>query len=287
MKCMNMTNNFISRIIEGTLFSLIALLAIVFAYTMPLGCWFFAFLLIGTTSLACWEYCQMVQRKGIKPFTPLLLLTGSGYLLLHAASLFHLINDTVSIFWLLLGLLALSIPILRSAEEIVFPTAVTLLGFIYIFIPAQLLLNMTYLPGPEQESPNRWWLVWLLLIVKGSDSAAYFGGKLFGKKPLTTISPKKTWEGFFIGCLGGAILSWAMGFCFTAPKLNSLTFLLLGGLLSAIACIGDLIESRLKREVGVKDSNNIPGLGGVLDMADSLLFTIPFVYVCFNLLGGK
>lgn len=284
---MPVSKNFISRILEGTLLTAIAFVTITYAYNRPFGCWFFSSLIIAASTTACWEYCRIIQQKGIKLYASLLLVAGCGYMIVHTASLFSLISTSIPFTWLLLALAALSIPILKSKEDIILPTACTLLGFVYIFIPTQLLLDMTYSTSPAATMPSRWWLIWTLLIVKGSDSAAYFGGKLFGKRPLTPISPKKTWEGFFIGCFIGASISWLMGFLFDAPSLSPTIFFLLGGIVSAIACIGDLIESRLKREVGIKDSNSIPGLGGFLDMADSLLFVIPFSYLCFILFGSK
>lgn len=271
---------------EGTLLVIVAVLTIAFAYHEPLGRWFFSLIFIAVATLASWEYGTLLQRKNIRTFLPLLLIGGSGYLLLSTASLFHLISDALPLLWLLLSLGALSIPILREKQENIFSSvAFTLFGFVYCFLPAKLLLDMTYSAPPSGGLPTRWWLIWTLLIVKGSDSAAYFGGKLFGKRPLTSISPNKTQEGFVIGCLFGGLCSLLMGLAFDAPRVSSLTYFILGVLLSIVASVGDLIESRFKREIGVKDSNSLPGLGGFLDMADSLLLAIPFAYFCFFLLG--
>ena len=113
--------------------------------------------------------------------------------------------------------------------------------------------------------------VWL------ADCAAYFVGRRFGRRKLApSISPGKTWE----GALGAVVAVMAYGF-FLVPasfNLNPVLLLLLMALLTAISIIGDLFESLLKRQAGLKDSSNIlPGHGGVLDRIDSLTSTLPMV----------
>ena len=133
-----------------------------------------------------------------------------------------------------------------------------------------------------------WWQTLLLACVSTwvCDSAALFGGTRFGKHKLAPlVSPKKTWEG--AAC--GALSSFASGLvCWliirTASPVTLSLCLLTSFLASTMGQIGDLAESLLKRMIGVKDfSNLIPGHGGVFDRADSLLFSIPTVYLCFLL----
>ena len=96
------------------------------------------------------------------------------------------------------------------------------------------------------------------------------------------VSPGKTWEGTIIGVL----ITFALSFTFNSLvfKLNDYSWPLLGILIPVLATIGDLVESKLKREAGIKDSGSImPGHGGVLDRFDSLIFVSPFVYVFFKI----
>jgi phosphatidate cytidylyltransferase len=119
-----------------------------------------------------------------------------------------------------------------------------------------------------------------------TNASAYFFGKSLGKNKLAPyISPKKTWEGAIGGFCIALIAS--MGFHVLANLPNnpipiSLSFwesIFLGGILSFLAQLGDLAESLLKRDVGVKDSSHIPGVGGILDIVDSLVFTSPALYL--------
>jgi phosphatidate cytidylyltransferase len=116
-----------------------------------------------------------------------------------------------------------------------------------------------------------------------SDSGAYIVGSLIGRhKMIPRISPGKTWEGF-----GGAIVvSTLASLVFVhflgdrMPAMTTMHAIILGVVLSSTAVIGDLIESLFKREAGVKDSGNFfPGIGGILDLLDSLLFNAPIMYL--------
>ncbi len=123
-----------------------------------------------------------------------------------------------------------------------------------------------------------WWVVAALTVTWGNDTAAYVGGRLFGRHKLfPTVSPNKTWEGFLSGFAGAFCLLLVLRAVFAK-------FLTLGdcGMLAAVGGIlgplGDLCESMLKRSFGVKDSGrSIPGHGGMLDRIDSLLFIAPWV----------
>lgn len=114
-----------------------------------------------------------------------------------------------------------------------------------------------------------------------NDTSAYFSGRFFGKHPLfKRVSAKKTWEGFFGGALGSALIVFGL-FFFLAPRfdigidIKDCLFILLPSML--LAPLGDLIESRLKRIYDIKDSSQIlPGHGGILDRIDGLLVVLPW-----------
>jgi phosphatidate cytidylyltransferase len=136
---------------------------------------------------------------------------------------------------------------------------------------------------PGLGADGKFYVLYFILVTKFSDSGAYVVGSLIGKhKMIPRISPGKTWEGF-----GGAIaVSTGASLLFAhlaGPRLTGMTWAhatILGVLLSMTAVVGDLIESTFKREAGVKDSGSFfPGIGGILDLLDSLLFNAPIMYL--------
>ncbi|MGK2862350.1 MAG: phosphatidate cytidylyltransferase [Chitinophagaceae bacterium] len=126
----------------------------------------------------------------------------------------------------------------------------------------------------------------IILSIWINDTMAYIVGSLVGKTPLSKISPKKTWE----GTIGGIILSIGVVsfifplFLFHSPDFSFSIFLaLITGIAAITGTLGDLLESKIKRMAGIKDSGQImPGHGGFLDRFDSLLLAIPFVWLFFN-----
>ena len=129
-----------------------------------------------------------------------------------------------------------------------------------------------------------YYVLYFILVTKFSDTGAYAVGSLIGRhKMIPRISPGKTWEGF-----GGAIVVSTLrepGLrAFSGrqkmPGMNWMHAVVLGVILSSAAVVGDLIESLFKREAGVKDSGKFfPGIGGILDLLDSLLFNAPIMYL--------
>jgi phosphatidate cytidylyltransferase len=135
--------------------------------------------------------------------------------------------------------------------------------------------------------PGVAWIYYACAITWLQDTSAYFMGRQFGRHKLAPIlSPKKTWEGA-AGGLIGAILTgiacvWLLGLPIT--PLQGALLGLVGGI---VGPLGDLSESLIKRQVGLKDAGNlIPGHGGLLDRADSLLFTIPILYYLIRLFAA-
>jgi phosphatidate cytidylyltransferase len=122
---------------------------------------------------------------------------------------------------------------------------------------------------------------WSIFIVMASDTCAFFAGRAWGKHYMApSISPKKTWEGAVVGLLGSIIISIVLGIAFSLP-FSYWQLATLGFLIGVLAQIGDMVESLLKRNTGVKDSGNlIPGHGGILDRVDSFILVGAIVYYC-------
>lgn len=145
----------------------------------------------------------------------------------------------------------------------------TLFCTLYVSLFALLPVLRSAKNGAGSLETGGWfWLV--LASVWAGDTLAYYGGKRFGKHPLSPLSPKKTWEGFLIGIMAATCVA-PIGAHFLG--LPPATAALLGGVVGLAAPAGDLLESFFKRELGVKDLGTLlPGHGGVLDRCDSLLF---------------
>ena len=157
----------------------------------------------------------------------------------------------------------------------------TLFGLMYVAWLLNFITKINYFPNIGDS--GAYYLIYFLMVTKFSDMGAYVTGSLIGKhKMVPSISPGKTWEGFAgaIVISTGASLVFAH---FAQSKLYGMTWyhaIILGVMLSIAAVIGDLIESVLKRRAKIKDSgHHLPGIGGVLDLLDSLLFNAPLMYL--------
>jgi phosphatidate cytidylyltransferase len=157
--------------------------------------------------------------------------------------------------------------------------ATTLFGLMYVPWLLNFFQKIYFFPGVD----GKYFLLYFVLITKFSDMGAYAVGSLIGRhKMIPRISPNKTWEGFAGAILvsTGASLAFVHFFGAHMFGMNYLHATILGITLSITAVIGDLIESLFKREAGAKDSGNLfPGIGGILDLLDSLLFNAPIMYL--------
>lgn len=158
----------------------------------------------------------------------------------------------------------------------------TLFGLMYVPWLLNFITKINYFPVLP-PGDGTFFVLYFILVTKFSDMGAYAVGTLVGRhKMIPRISPGKTWEGF-----GGAIVvSTAASVVFVhlarahMPGMNTLHAVALGIILSSSAVVGDLIESLFKREAGLKDSGRLfPGIGGILDLLDSLLFNAPLMYL--------
>lgn len=127
-------------------------------------------------------------------------------------------------------------------------------------------------------------VTWLIITVATTDIGAYFGGRVFGRTPFSITSPKKTLEGVGVGVSAGIVVGTIAGI---GPANGFLCSLLTSALVAIVSVFGDLFESYLKREAGVKDSGKLlPGHGGILDRFDGILFGAVGMYFLLSLFSS-
>ncbi|MCI0652668.1 MAG: phosphatidate cytidylyltransferase [Planctomycetes bacterium] len=159
--------------------------------------------------------------------------------------------------------------------------ALCFLGLVYLLLPALCFLRLRFLEDGTS------WVLFTLLLAKMNDTGAYFVGRSFGRTPLTTISPKKTWEGALGGLVCGLLVAYAFSSWREPGLFSPLAGTILGVAGGIAGQVGDLAESYWKRAVGAKDSGSmIPALGGALDIMDSVLFCAPVVYLWAVFVGA-
>jgi phosphatidate cytidylyltransferase len=173
---------------------------------------------------------------------------------------------------------ALAAAMLRGApfERMIGSAGATVLGVLYVvFLGGHIIaLRTTFQPALSRDL-----LFFFLLVLMGSDTAAYYTGRAFGRRKLAPkVSPGKTWEGAVGGMLASLAAATLAHYWFF-PELTLRAALPLAALMNVLGVLGDLTESALKRGAGAKDAAKIlPGHGGLLDRLDSLLFNAPLLY---------
>ncbi len=237
------------------------------------------------------EFYGLVENRGLVCFKGWGLVAG---MLLMAGTFLHCtgrlglydspsrVNDFEAGF-LILFVLGLCVRQLlsRSNTSGLLAIATTLFGLMYVPWLLNFVQKINFFPGLGGD--GRFYVLYFVLVTKFSDTGAYAVGSLIGRhKMIARISPAKTWEGF----IGAIMVSAAASLVFVhflghrMYGMTTMHAIILGVLLSATAVVGDLIESLLKREAGVKDSGKFfPGIGGILDLLDSLLFNAPIMYL--------
>lgn len=172
------------------------------------------------------------------------------------------------------------ITLFKFSNELYIDSGKLIFTVIYVALPFSFALGLPKYSSIENTFSLE--VIFLFILIWSSDTFAYLVGKFFGKhKMAPKISPKKTWEGY----IGGVVLTLILSYFVEQyqPQLRG-NWMVVGFLIAAFAPLGDLVESQLKRNFGVKDSGNIiPGHGGVLDRLDSFLICVPVVYLYFIL----
>jgi len=235
-----------------------------------------------------WEFYRAQEEKGHKVFKQsglfcgALVFANTWYFLIHHpghANFVHCGGELVLVFSLLGAFIRLVVMPEANREPIT-TAALTLLGLLYVPFLFNFVALLAFTPGDIVQ--NRFLLIYLLAVTKFSDVGAYVIGSAFGRhKMIPRISPGKTWEGFAGAMLTSLAISVALVY-FMGTRLRAISLtdsVILGLLLPLISVVGDLAESVVKRDASIKDSGrSIPGIGGALDLIDSILFTAPVLY---------
>jgi len=177
------------------------------------------------------------------------------------------------LFFILIG------EIFRKSDHSLRNGSVTIAGLIYITLPFS-LLNFIVLTGPPtNKSFYPWVLLGIFFIIWIYDSAAYISGSLFGKHKIAEkISPGKSWEGLVVGAVFAIITGFVNAVLF--QDITMFDWIIIALLTVLFGTLGDFFESKIKRDLNIKDSGKIlPGHGGLLDRFDSLLFVVPVIFV--------
>jgi phosphatidate cytidylyltransferase len=259
-----------TRVISGVLLAAVALVAIVLLPFIALRV--VACLVAGMaadeylrmTSTARPERAEPAEGRSLSRWIVIAAVVYTCWWAAVPAPLSGVLLTIVVIVWLAFAVLRQSRTLHEAASDLVAP--------IYIGAPLGMLVALQMLAGPKATL-----LVIATIVI--SDTAQYYSGRAFGRRPLApTISPKKTVEGAIGGVICGALFM-AIAITFVFPATPILVRVLLGLVIVFLGITGDLFESRLKRLAGLKDSSAlIPGHGGVLDRIDALLFAIPVFY---------
>jgi phosphatidate cytidylyltransferase len=264
----------VTRVLSGAILLLIAIGVVWFASAL-------LFLIVAEALLvlACIEYGSLARASGVAVPTvvsgAIAALTCASFARLAFGGYPRLPIDAV----LLSAMVTVGSLVLtrwRGGGDALASAAAALLPALYLGLPIGAMVSI-------RETRGREALFLLMLTVFVSDTAQYYSGRAFGRRPLAPrISPKKTIEGAVGGFVFGAAIMVAIGSSW-APSVPAPLRALLGVTVVALGIAGDLFESMLKRSAGVKDSSAlIPGHGGILDRIDALLFAAPVYYVVLS-----
>jgi phosphatidate cytidylyltransferase len=270
---------FPKRSISGLLFATVLLGALV------LGPWSFA-LLFGVFSVFILrEFYQLSKSAGVSPQKNVGLAIGG--LIFLSTFLFAKGIISINMIGIYLALLFVvpAFELYRSKKNSLENIAITLFGILYVTFSFSLFIFLVFPDFPHGNEYNPTLLLFLFILIWAYDTGAYLFGITFGKHRLfERISPKKSWEGFFGGWFLSLFLAFAMHRLF--PYYGLPFMLLMATTVTITGTYGDLVESMIKRNLGLKDSGKfMPGHGGLLDRFDSILFASPFVYLVVQFFG--
>jgi phosphatidate cytidylyltransferase len=246
----------------------------------------FYFLLIAIVLAgSAWEYVRLYRAVQAEPDQ---IVTVGSVLFIATARFFF--EETAIPLFVLAVLLAMAVHVVayeRGRDRAGLDFAVTVAGIVYLGWLGSYLLDLRQLPQ------GGWWLMLILPIVWGADTGGYSIGAVYGKHKMTPrLSPNKSWEGYFAGVFTSIVVGAFFAYAFSSlgPQplgglITPLQGALLGLVIGSLASLGDLGESMLKRQGGLKDSSNVfPGHGGFFDRIDSWIWGAALGYFIIQFL---
>ena len=266
--------NLFQRTLSGAIFVAIVISSIL------VSPWTFLIVFLIISSLAVYEFHKItnIDDKIDVQYGPAIIANGILLLAGFSANFVHIVPFSLLPIYGLFFILVLVSEMFRGSKRPLYNWAYFVLGQALISVPFSLLSQILYF----HDTWHPYLLLSIFLIIWINDSFAYLVGSVFGKHRLCErISPKKTWEGFG----GGAVAALAAGYGFSLleSQLGWWQWLLFALFVVVFGTLGDLMESFIKRNVGVKDSGHIiPGHGGILDRFDSMLLAVPVIYFYLN-----
>ncbi|HVK97779.1 MAG TPA: phosphatidate cytidylyltransferase [Flavisolibacter sp.] len=275
-----------------------ALTAVVFVVVMMGGLlwnkWSF-FLLFSIVHFGCWIEYQKLLVKINPDYSKIIPAHRYGIMIAGWCILLYFSNDELWLFGInlrevglwtgILSMIILPLIIFIESRAIFIKNmAQSVFGLLYISVPIGVLVDIRmttsdlFFWGMDQYL---FYVFFIILTLWINDTMAYVVGSFIGKRPLSSISPKKTWE----GTIGGILLAvGVMTLIGNSAGIEMIDAIVISAIASISGTYGDLFESRLKRMAGVKDSGQImPGHGGFLDRFDSLLFAAVFTWFYISL----
>lgn len=247
------------------------------------GVYFLSFVLI-IAGLSFYEFAVMAKAKGANVNINLAIIGLIFFIINSYRFFFNSFHFLIAFFVILL-----IFELFRNNGSAILNLGATLLGLIYLGIFGSTLIGIReFYPNIDNlYSHGGYLIISIFATIWICDSAAFFGGTALGKHKLfPRVSPKKSWEGAIFGFVF-AILAMILAKYLVLDFLSLKDSLVIGFIVGTFGQLGDLVESLLKRDAGVKDSSNlIPGHGGIFDRFDSLLFSSPIIYLYLTYLAG-
>jgi len=265
----------ISNTATRVIVSLVAIPLIVIA--SYLGSYYFFIFVLAIGLISYYEFSGMIKKSIANTNLWLGLLA----VCVIIANQFYQTVDFIPLLFILI-LLLLMIELFRNNGSVVKNLGATFLGILYIglFSSALIAIREIYLDIDDLYNRGGYIIISMLATIWICDSAAFFGGTALGKHKLfPRMSPNKSWEGALFGFIF-AIFTMLLAKLVVLDFLSWINVIVLGIIIGIIGQLGDLVESSIKRDAGVKDSSSIiPGHGGIFDRFDSLLFSAPAIWL--------
>ena len=272
-------NNIQARVITGVALLVIGIVALNLGATIALA------LIVLVVALCAGEFFNALRVAGYQPATLLGLAASIAMPIAvfvrgpQAVALVLALSVVFGLLWFLLGV---------GSELAVMNIGVTLLGIVYIGVLGSFgaaMLEIADRAALNADDDGTGLLLAAIVITVGYDVGAFFAGRSIGRTPLTAVSPNKTVEGLIGGAVASAVAAYVIfglvgiGEPWGTADIGFLPPVFLGIMGAIVAPLGDLGESLIKRDLGIKDMGSVlPGHGGFLDRFDALLFVLPAVY---------